>query len=626
MESKHANRIVILQVALLVAFVLTVVELQRSFHRQREYQRTAVTLTSLLSEFTQTLSEKTEAVSQQPAVRSNLKLDLSHAVQAQMALSLDSPLVQSILIRNQDCSKTYAAGAGVNLPCDAQQVPWTIWKEDGTTKIAFAKAVAVAKKKWFFITATNLDSELIAKLNNGRIGKLADIKLETEWEAGGKLLPFLSKAPPLVWVPPQPGWISADIGNNAEKFQMFAFIVFAVLNLLLLVKTWRLNLKAHFDMHRSLRLLKKWAYRIGQNAAVPWSYRDLKLPKWITKELDKVADLTEASLSTHKRVKDELHQENLNLKMQNRELKKDIEILKNSLQNITPNMSVTLSLKEAGPELIEKTLSAIEMVNDGLSDQNASPPHQELASLVGHWQREIAARGARKFIKSSYETTSSHDSERSQLEDDLDQIYECSRRIAADHQKQQGILSGVRDDLENFQRLIGHWYSLALHEKDMDQTQTLAKCVDLAAQLLTAHLVASNPMKIINNASNNHCVQSVPTSVLVSAIFHILCATYGIAGKAKQATVLVNEKTHLDRKHIVVSLLPTDGPRYEDPRSLYQSHIQTAQNLLARYPAQCETLRTLDGIYSFSISWSIDLPLGPGVQSYGVADQPTATS
>ena len=238
-----------------------------------------------------------------------------------------------------------------------------------------------------------------------------------------------------------------------------------------------------------------------------------------------------------------------------------------------------------------------------------------LLRLATQWQHGIAARGARKFIRSLAETphdlaASPQDGQTqdlsvvSELDVQLADYYQHSLQLSDLAITTQRITGQLQHTASFAARLAALWHGLALKSHDaepcdsllapMEEAQAL---VQLEPDLLAACFINPEAEDLERN------LPAVPKPIWISSLYHVYIALAELA-KGESAQVVTRLRGSGTKTLLVIQVSSTAGKPLPQRSERQAYHLEISRAMLAPFHISLSVLPALDGPYPIVLTWS----------------------
>ncbi len=246
-------------------------------------------------------------------------------------------------------------------------------------------------------------------------------------------------------------------------------------------------------------------------------------------------------------------------------------------------------------------------LND-ITSHGMHPEAQKIAALIGDWQQQITARGARKFIRSLAETNVTPTY--TLLDQQLDFL-----RVTASHlldallamSQQRGQLHERLQDLQAITTFWAHFDAAG----DDEVVKNLPQAISNAQRLATMQLKSLTHIRFENQLESSSLPQMplMPDSALVSSLFHLYVSAVHrlVDGSDTNASVTLTTQVRLgrDQHMLIISAITNTGKTAGGNTEVASQHLGQVRTIAAGYGLQARILPLVGNCQPYALSWDI---------------------
>ncbi|MEZ5053152.1 MAG: hypothetical protein R2807_00020, partial [Chitinophagales bacterium] len=299
--------------------------------------------------------------------------------------------------------------------------------------------------------------------------------------------------------------------------------------------------------------------------------------------------------------------QNFNLSSQIKHLKQEISSLQKTLKQTSKSSSLQNQIAKTNDSLLQTSNIISEAISDLLSIFNIGfiENSKILTKRLQHWQEGIAARGARKFLRSLSETESL-DGETNLLDTSLNEIISASQSITDHAFAAQMCAEKIISDSDSLSMLLQHWLIMANeNQSDKDFPLELNDIINSVRNIATMNYSLKNlNLHFSSDQTNHNFHHKTDKSIWVSAIYHIILAIYNSETNYDNKNIYIHFKCKNDWNFLVFTLKNTSVKYFNLENKATRDQLDFATQLLAPYDIHCAPLHNANGTYTFGIRWN----------------------
>mgnify|MGYP000753538899 CR=1 FL=1 len=378
---------------------------------------------------------------------------------------------------------------------------------------------------------------------------------------------------------------------STQKIANIFFIPFALLSLLFALaiaqrRRWQIEdeKKAHEGMQQWLKNIDHQKLLAMEDTSGPLA----NLKQTIRMEVGRLTGEIKQQQSTIMHIQEQLVQ-----------FKKYAEEAKRRLLDYGEHESLALQVKTSAlvfAKNLEEYDSQLETLAE-LVRIKMLKESGELFKVLNTWKKAVQEKGARKFMRSLYETIDEA-SGQDQLTVAIWQISQLAMGVSEAAIQCSLRMHKLRPAYQRYSKILTGWYALALSDTlDKMPDYKLIQCLESAYKMHQGH-----PHRIgLTFADKTRLAMFVPirSSVLVAGLFHIL----NYLAKLEVVDAYVGARRSQTRGYLTFACQP------KIEVSQLDRDLELARLLLESYSFSCSLLPSDDGRLIVSVSWQPEMSL-----------------
>jgi hypothetical protein len=246
---------------------------------------------------------------------------------------------------------------------------------------------------------------------------------------------------------------------------------------------------------------------------------------------------------------------------------------------------------------------------DTLGDALASRS-RALRGLLTEWQRGVAARGARKFLRGLSETAAATP-DRTELDEQLDRLASLSGDVCDIALATAQGARRIVDATTYAERIAAFWHGLALRTgHDAAVASLTAPLADAQAllQLEPAYARIAFDDRTIQSDAAPTPLPSLPHGAWATALYHLHAGLADAVPAELPVVITARLRSDHGRGLLVLQLTAADAavaPLLPQRVAARPRHVDLARAILAPFDVGVATLPALDGIFPIAVTWAL---------------------
>jgi hypothetical protein len=302
-----------------------------------------------------------------------------------------------------------------------------------------------------------------------------------------------------------------------------------------------------------------------------------------------------------------------------KKLETEISAYQQRLGELAELDSLAIQLQRTTSSFLDK-MEDLHSRSEDLSDVLGGPVAEQcqtMVAMLGDWNHGIEERGARKFIRSLYETPSEED-DRSLLEIQTESLFHLMEGVR-DGAVSASIAANDMVEISGYAaRIASLWHGLSMRSDEDNFVDNLADVIEESQELVTLEygegLIFKN-LGVDLDMESSEGMPNIPKTIWTSALYHIYLG-FAELSKGRQDTFVVTRKrVEAVRSLLVVSLMshkklapkggattaqPDHRPNHTEKQAY---HLEVARAMLAPYEIKIMVLPALDDAFPIALAW-----------------------
>ena len=324
---------------------------------------------------------------------------------------------------------------------------------------------------------------------------------------------------------------------------------------------------------------------------------------------------------------DALHRQSMRLEElrgQVRGLSDQIADKRQRLYGLAEVHSVAAQVAKVGGELLRRLDEWHGAAEDlvAVSGRELALEARTLVAQMSAWQQDIAARGARKFIRSLAETPGERPEE-TLLDAQLRALGERAARMSDLALGAGGVARRLRAESASLAPVVGHWYALAQKSLGATASVPLGRAIGDAQALVR---LGGARVEFVNVLDEGVDQLGVPRDPLLAGLFHVYSGMAEDHGSS--AVIKLVTRGRVDGERLLLVVQAVAGQSVAAAAAGRQAyHLEVCRALLEPFGMEAKGLPVVAGLLPIAISMKIRPSERQGAQGEAatapsIADQP----
>lgn len=301
---------------------------------------------------------------------------------------------------------------------------------------------------------------------------------------------------------------------------------------------------------------------------------------------------------------EKLEEDILHKNEENADLRNKIKALTIEAAELEAQEAQHTNIIRSFPQMYEKIKSQMESLDTvkSLLIKDCTKISQQQRSILGRWESEIHSKGPRKFLRSTFETRSEDDPEKSQFEEESAELTQLSNKLQTNIISASAEYERLERDFNQFYELFSYW-SVVLSVAPQKTPQT--KLSLIVAQASTQMQMMS-PCKIQVETpgwTEPLYTTKAPPSILTYVIIELGLSLANVTQSEKLVHLSLFYRSGSIKDMIILSKYIDQKTGKIDPEKISKATARLNKFLTA-YDLTVKPIAPTANSYNLAISWT----------------------